>query len=111
MRRLLPRERQRNGAQARCPRKPPREFGAVAGTWEHGLAPKKGGISLVQCPSIGYLTTAAGVVRGTRTRQAHVLRLLSKKRQRSGAQARYTRKQAREVDAAAGTWEHGLLAK
>ena len=111
MRRLLPRERQRNGAQARCPRKPPHEFYAAAGTWEHGLAPKKGGFSLVLCPSIGRLATAAGAVRGARTWQPRVLRLLSKERQRSGAQARYTRKPVREVDAAAGTWEHSFAPK
>ena len=40
--RLLPRESQRSGAQARYTRKPPHEVRARADTSEHGLAPKKG---------------------------------------------------------------------
>ena len=47
---LLPKESQRSGAQARCTRNVSHEVRARAGTWEHGLAPKKGGFSLVQCP-------------------------------------------------------------
>ena len=62
--RLLPRESQRSGAQARYTRKPALEVGAAAGTWEHGLAPKKGGLSLVQCLSIGHEVTTAGAVCG-----------------------------------------------
>ena len=58
--RLLPRDSQRCGAQARCIRKPAHEVNAKAGTWEHGLAPKTGGLSLVQCPSIGRKATTAG---------------------------------------------------
>ena len=177
--RLLPRDRQRSGAQARYTRKPSHEVGAAAGTWEHGLAPKKGGLSLVQCHSTGHGVTAAGAVRGARLRQPSVLRLLTRERQRQWriratrssrlakwtsqlargstalhqrraasrwcsalpqgmerpqpaqfvARARgkrpycassperhralahkrdYTRKPAHEVNAAAGTWEHGL---
>ena len=179
--RLLPRERQRSGAQARYTRKPAHEVGAAAGTWEHGLAPKKGGLSLVQCPSIGHGATTASAARRARAATAraapppqrqpaqwrtsalhaqagsrsgrrswHVgarpcteegrplaravpfhgawsdhsrrgaarargkrpyLRLLPRERQRSGAQARYTRKPAHEVGTAAGTWEHGLAPK
>ena len=102
-----PRESKRSGAQARYTRKPTHEVRAAAGTWEHGLPPKKGGLSLVQCPSIGHGATTAGA-RSARARQAPVLRLLPRERQRSGAEVRYMHKPAHEVGAVAGTWEHGL---
>ena len=84
---LLPRHSQRSGAQARYMRKPSYEVDAVAGTWEHGLAPTKGGLSLVQCHSTEYQVTKAGAVRGARVRQVRVLRLLPTDIQRSGAHA------------------------
>ena len=49
--------------------------------------------------------------RGARAQQAHVLRLLPRASQRSGAQAHYTRKFSRAVQGRAGTWEHGLAPK
>ena len=85
--RLLPRDRQRSRAQARYTRKPSHEVGAAAGSWKHSLAPKMGGLSLVQCHSTGYGVTAAGAVRGARLRQPSVLRLLTRERQRHGAYA------------------------
>ena len=108
--RLLPRESQRSGAQARYMRKPAHEVDAMAGTWEHGLAPKNGGLSLVQCPSIGHGATTASAARRARAASARAAPP-PRESQRSGAQARYTRKPTREVDAAAGTWEHGLAPK
>ena len=56
-------------------------------TWEHGLAPTKGGLSLVQCHFTCYGVTRAGAVRGARTRQARDLRLLPRDKQRDGAHA------------------------
>ena len=67
-------------AHTRYTRKPTREVDAAAGTWELDRAPKKGGILLVQCPSIGHAVTTTGAVRGARVRQAHVLRRLPKER-------------------------------
>ena len=109
--RLLPTESERSGAQARYTRKPPHQVRARAGTWEHGLAPKKGGFSLVQRPSIAHGASAASAARRARASEAHVLRLLPRESERSGAQARYTRKPPHQVRARAGTWEHGLAPK
>ena len=103
MLRLLPSDSQRGGAQARYMREPAHEVDAVASTWVHGLAPENGGLLRVHFPSRGYEVTTASAVRGAHERQARVLRLLPKERQRIGAQARYSRKLAHEVDAAAGT--------
>ena len=50
-------------AQVRCTRKPAHEVNATAGTWGHGLPPKKGGLSLVQCPFVGYGATTASAAR------------------------------------------------
>ena len=44
---LLPGESQRSGAQAHYTRKPPYEARARVCTWEHGIAPKKVGFSLM----------------------------------------------------------------
>ena len=60
----------RPSAQARYTRKPPHEVRAMAGTWEHGLAPKKGGFSLVQCPSMVHGTIAASAARRARATSA-----------------------------------------
>ena len=95
-------------AHTRYTLKPAREVDVAAVTWEHGLAPKKGVLSLVQCPSTGHGATTAGAVLGARARQAPVLRLLPRETPRTGAQARHMRKPAYEVNAAAGTWEHGF---
>ena len=111
MLRLVPRESQRSGAQARYTRKPPHEVRARASTWEHGLAPKKGGFSLVHFPSMVHDAIAASAARRARAQQARVLRLLPRESQRSGAQAHYTRKPPHEVRARSGTWEHGLAPK
>ena len=54
----------------RYTRKPPRQVRARAGTWEHGLAPKKGGLSLVQCPSIAHGANATSVARRARSTSA-----------------------------------------
>ena len=61
-----PERSQRHRAQARYTRKPALEVGAAAGTWEHGLAPKKGGLSLAQCPSILLGATTAGAAQCAR---------------------------------------------
>ena len=68
--RLLPRESQRSGAQARFTRKPPHEVRIRAGTWDHGLAPKKGGFSLVQCSFIVHVAIAASAARRARVASA-----------------------------------------
>ena len=39
------------------------KWGSRASTWEHGLAPKKGGFSLVQCPSVVHGAIAASTAR------------------------------------------------
>jgi len=103
--RLLPRDSQRGGAQAHYTRKPAHEVDAAAGTWKHGLPTKKGGLSLVQCPSIGHEAITASAARRARavTARARALRLLPRDIQRGGAQARYARKPAPEMSAAAGT--------
>ena len=111
MLRLLPTESQRRGAQARYTGKPSHQVSARAGTWEHCLAPQKGGFLLVQRRSIAHGTSAAGAARGARTSEAHVLRLLPRESERSGAQACYTRKPLHQVRARAGTWEHCLAPK
>ena len=111
MLRLLSRESQRSGAQARYTHKLPHEVKRSAGTWERGLAPKKGDLSLVQRPSIAHRAIAANAARHAHAQQARVPRLLSRESQRNGTQARYTRKSPHELEGAAGTWEHGLALK
>ena len=54
----------------RYTRKPPHQVRARAGTWEHGLAPKKGGFSLVQCHSIAHGANATSVARRARATSA-----------------------------------------
>ena len=176
---LVPRERERSGAQARYTRKPPRAVRGRAGTWEQGpgaegtaasrscsalpwcmdrVSPawrgararrkrtcwassperesavrasalhaqattrseregwhvgagawrrRNGGLPLVQCPSMVYGPSVAGLARRARASEAHVLGLVPRERERSGAQARYTRKPPRAVRGRAGTWEQG----
>ena len=64
---------------------------------------KKGGFSLVQCPSIAHGVSSTSVARHARTSQVRVLGLVPRESERSGTQARYTRKPPREVRARAGT--------
>ena len=80
-------ESKRSGAQAHCTRRLPHEARARAGTWEHGLVPKRGGFSLVQCLSEAYGASAASAARRVRASKAHMLRLLPRESERSGAQA------------------------
>ena len=68
---------------------------------------RNGGLSLVRCPSIVYGSSAAGLARRARASEAHVLGLVPRKSERSGAQAWYTRKPPRAVRGRAGTWKHG----
>ena len=68
--RLLPRESQRSGAQAHYTRKPTREVRTRAGTREPCLAPKKGGFSLVQCPSMIHEAITARAARRASTTSA-----------------------------------------
>ena len=101
MLRLLRTESEHSGAQARHTRNPPHQARARAGTWEHGLASKKGGFSFVQHPPTMHGASAASAARRARASEAHMLRLLRTKSERSGAQARYTRKPPHQVRARA----------
>ena len=60
MLRLLPRDSERNGAPARATQTG-KIWVATAGTAHHSRAPKKRGLSLVQCPLVvrGSTTTSA----------------------------------------------------
>ena len=53
---------------------------------------KNGSLLLVQCPSIVHGPRVTGSARRARASDAHVLGLVYRERERSGAQARYTRK-------------------
>ena len=68
---------------------------------------RNGGLLLVQCPSMVHGPSVANLARRARATEAHVLGLVPRQRERSGAQARYTRKPPRAVRGMAGTWEHG----
>ena len=68
---------------------------------------RNGGLPLVQCPSVVYGSSAVGLAQRARTSEAHVLGLVPRVSERSGAQARYTRKPPRAVKGRAGTCEHG----
>ena len=65
--RLLPGESQRSGAQACYTRKPPHEVRDRAGTWKHGLASKKGGVSLVQHSCVEHEVIPASAARRARS--------------------------------------------
>ena len=58
---------------------------------------KNGSLSLVQCPSIVHGPRVTGSARRARASDAHVLGLVYRERDRSGAQTRYTRKRPRAV--------------
>ena len=68
---------------------------------------KNGGFSLVQCPSITRKPSLASLARSARASEAHMLGLVPRESERSGAQARYTRKQTHAVRGRAGTWHRG----
>ena len=70
--RLLNRDRQRSDAQARYTRKPAHEVDAAVIMWEHGLAPERGGLSLVQCPSMKRGAATAGAAQRARAARARV---------------------------------------
>ena len=71
---------------------------------------RKGGFSLVQCPFKEHRQFPPAR-RSVRAQQARVLRLFLRESQRSGAQARYTRKLTHEARAKADSLEHGLAPK
>ena len=104
---LVPRERERSGASAlhaQATTRSEREGWHVgAGAWRR----RNGGLPLVQCPSMVYGPSVAGLARRARASEAHVLGLVPRERERSSAQARYTRKPPRAVRGRAGTWEQG----
>ena len=103
---LVPRESERSSAQ-RATRASDLAREGQAGRWEHGLAPKERRPSrFVQCPS-SWSPWPQRRERRARASEAHVLGLVPRESERSGAQARYTRKPPRAVRGRAGTWEHG----
>jgi len=69
--RFSPRERQRSGAHARYTHKPALEVSVKAGTLEHGLAPKRGGLSLEQCPSMERKASTAGAAQRARGKRPY----------------------------------------
>ena len=74
-----------------------------AGAWRR----RNGGLSLVQCPFIVYGPSVASAARRARASEAPVLGLVPRESERSGAQARYTRKPPRAMRGKAGTREQG----
>ena len=105
---LVPKDSERSGAQTCYTRKPPHQVRARAVTWEHGLALKEGGFSLVQRPSLAHRPSAASAARRAHASEANALRLLPRESERSGAQVRYTRKPPYQVRTRACTWGHCL---
>ena len=108
--RLLPRESQRSGAQAHYTRKPPHEVRARAGTWEHGLAPKEGGCSLVRCPSVAHRKSAASAARCACATSARAAPLPQRELAQWRASALHAQATSRN-EARVGTWEHSLAPK
>ena len=100
---LVPKESERSGAQARYTRKPPRAVRGRAGTLENepGAEEKAASRSCSALPR--FVTRVSPAWRGARASEAHVLGLVSRESDRSGAQARYTRKAPRAVRGRAGT--------
>ena len=104
---LVPRESERSGAQARYTRKPPRAVRGRAGTWEQGPG-AEGTAASRSCSALPWcMDRVSPARRGARASEAHVLGLVPRESERSGAQARYTRKPPRAVRGRAGTWEQG----
>ena len=65
---------------------------------------RNGGLPLVQCRSILRGQSDADLARRARALEAHVLGLVPTESDRSGAQARYTRKPPRAARGRPGTW-------
>ena len=104
---LVPRESERSGAQARYTRKPPRAVRGRAGTWEQGPG-ADGTAASRSCSALPWcMERVSPARRGARASEAPVLGLVPRESERSGAQARYTRKPPRAVRGRAGTWEQG----
>ena len=79
-----------------------------AGTWEHRRGPE-GTAASRSCSALPRCEEQVPPARrGARASEAPVLDLVPRESERSGAQARYTRKPPRAVRGRAGTWEHGL---
>ena len=109
--RLPLRESDRSGAQAHYMRKPPHAVRGRAGTWEHELAPKgrRSPARAVPFHSIWTVSRRLGPARAhVGTSEAHVLGLVLRESERSGAQARYMRKPPHAVMGSADPWEHKL---
>ena len=82
--------------------------------WNVGSRAGAEGTAASRLCSASFTVHGANVAcaaRRARESEPHVLGLVPRESERSGAQAHYTRKPPRAVEGRAGTWEHGLAPK
>ena len=105
------RESERSGAIACAHTRKRAVWETAAGSSQHGLAPKGGGLSLVQWPFIGHEPTTTSAARRARSASARAAPPLHRERARWRDRVCAHAQAGCSSEAAAGTSEHGLAPK